>query len=144
MTKRFSDVWCSETGHIGLTDYGVDKEFNSSEFEEFLNGLNDKTTEVRDMLFEIIDNNIIALEKLYEFGQTKAGACPMHNIQYSINVLKDLKREFRDKMLGPLPPFNPSLQLGRCRCVLEPVNIDAVDDSDEKAKRLKEALEGIK
>lgn len=144
MTKRFSDVWCSETGHIGLTDYGVDKEFNSSEFEEFLNGLNDKTTEVRDMLFEIIDNNIIALEKLYEFRQTKAGAYPMHNIQHSINVLKDLKREFRDKMLGPFPPFNPSLPLGRCRCVLEPVNINAVDDSDEKAKRLKEALEGIK
>lgn len=46
-------------------------------------------------------------------------------------------------MLGPLPPFNPSLQLGRCRCVLEPVNIDAVDDSDEKDKRLKESLKSL-
>ena len=35
--KRFSDIWCSETGHIGVTDYGIDKEFTSTEFEDLLN-----------------------------------------------------------------------------------------------------------
>ena len=39
--KRFTDVWCSETGHIGITDNGIDKEFTCSEFEEFLNNLNE-------------------------------------------------------------------------------------------------------
>ena len=23
--ERFTDVWCSETGHIGITDKGIDK-----------------------------------------------------------------------------------------------------------------------
>lgn len=35
--KRFTDIWCSETGHIGVTDYGIDKEFTSDEFEDLLN-----------------------------------------------------------------------------------------------------------
>ena len=38
--KRFSDVWCSETGQIGLTDNGIDKTFTSSEFVDWLNELN--------------------------------------------------------------------------------------------------------
>ena len=40
--ERFTDIWCSETGHIGVTDYGIDKEFTSIEFEDFLNELNDE------------------------------------------------------------------------------------------------------
>ena len=40
--RRFTDIWCSETGHIGVTDYGIDKEFTSDEFEDFLNELNDE------------------------------------------------------------------------------------------------------
>ena len=35
--KRFTDIWCSETGHIGVTDCGIDKEFTSDEFEDLLN-----------------------------------------------------------------------------------------------------------
>ena len=37
--KRFTDIWFSETGHIGLTDNGADKTFTGSEFEDFLNHL---------------------------------------------------------------------------------------------------------
>lgn len=40
--KRFSDLWCSETGEIGLTDNGTDLRFYSHEFEDFLNELNDE------------------------------------------------------------------------------------------------------
>ena len=42
MTKRFTDVWCSETGHIGFTDNGVDKELPGSEFEDWLNNFSDE------------------------------------------------------------------------------------------------------
>ena len=45
--KRFTDIWCSETGHIGVTDYGIDKEFTSIEFEDFLNELNDENKKLR-------------------------------------------------------------------------------------------------
>lgn len=40
--KRFSDIWCSETGHIGVIDFGIDKECTSDEFEDFLNELNEE------------------------------------------------------------------------------------------------------
>lgn len=40
--KRFTDIWCSETGHIGVTDCGIDKEFTSDEFEDFLNELSEE------------------------------------------------------------------------------------------------------
>lgn len=40
--KRFTEVWCSETGHIGITDKGIDKEFTGSKFKEFLNELHEE------------------------------------------------------------------------------------------------------
>ena len=48
--KRFTDIWCSETGHIGVTDYGIDKEFTSDEFEDFLNELNDENDILKQQL----------------------------------------------------------------------------------------------
>ena len=48
--KRFTDIWCSETGHIGVTDYGIDKEFTSSEFEDFLNELNEENDVLKQQL----------------------------------------------------------------------------------------------
>ena len=46
--KRFTDIWCSETGHIGVTDCGIDKEFTSSEFEDFLNELSDENKKLEE------------------------------------------------------------------------------------------------
>ena len=48
--KRFSDIWCSETGHIGVTDCGIDKEFTNDEFEDFLNELNDENDILKQQL----------------------------------------------------------------------------------------------
>lgn len=48
--KRFTDIWCSETGHIGVTDCGIDKEFTSSEFEDFLNELNEENQELKRLI----------------------------------------------------------------------------------------------
>ena len=45
--KRFTDIWCSETGHIGVIDCGIDKEFTSDEFKDFLNELNDENEQLR-------------------------------------------------------------------------------------------------
>ena len=40
--KRFTDIWHSETGEIGLTDDGVELTFQGSScFEIFMNELND-------------------------------------------------------------------------------------------------------
>ena len=48
--KRFTDIGCSETGHIGVTDYGIDKEFTSDEFEDFLNELNEENDVLKQQL----------------------------------------------------------------------------------------------
>lgn len=48
--KRFTDISCSETGHIGVTDCGIDKEFTSDEFEDFLNELNDENDILKQQL----------------------------------------------------------------------------------------------
>ena len=63
MDKRFTDVWCSETGQIGLTDNGVDKTFYSHEFEDFLNHLSDDSIQdftlhcVECEIKKLIENN---------------------------------------------------------------------------------------
>lgn len=48
--KRFTDIVCSETGHIGVTDCGIDKEFSSDEFEDFLNELHDENDILKQQL----------------------------------------------------------------------------------------------
>lgn len=51
--KRFSDISCSETGHIGVTDCGIDKEFTSDEFEDFLNEQQDTIITLKRRLEKI-------------------------------------------------------------------------------------------
>ena len=38
-----------------------------------------------------VNDKISDLEKKYEFGQTEYKGCPMHNIQFGINILKELR-----------------------------------------------------
>ena len=38
-----------------------------------------------------VNDKISYLEKKYEFGQTEYKGCPMHNIQFGINILKELR-----------------------------------------------------
>ena len=61
--KRFTDIWCSETGYIGVTDYGIDKEFTSSKFEDFLNELNDENKELKKENEQLRKK----LEQIYSF-----------------------------------------------------------------------------
>lgn len=44
----------------------------------------------------LIDEKIDELEEKYRFGQEVYRGCPMHNIRFGINVLKELKRELPD------------------------------------------------
>ena len=53
MNKRFTDIWCSETGHIGITDNGIDKEFTGDELEDFLNTLDKKNKQLMGYLIKI-------------------------------------------------------------------------------------------
>ena len=54
--------------------------------------------EGRPSVFNLIDDNIKELEDRYEFGQSKYySACPMHNIQFGINTLKQLKEELKNE-----------------------------------------------
>lgn len=69
--KRFTEVWCSETGHIGITDNGVDKEFTGSEFEDLLNGLNDENQAIQKKVFRLID--WLETEKGVSREETKNG-----------------------------------------------------------------------
>lgn len=53
-----------------------------------LNALHEENIKVKSL----IDDKINILQRKYEFGQ-KEGFCPMHNIMYSINTLKKIKKE---------------------------------------------------
>lgn len=66
--KRFTDISCSETGHIGVTDYGIDKEFTSDEFEDFLNKLNDENDILKQQLKTkyIVNKQYEELQRLKE------------------------------------------------------------------------------
>ena len=68
--KRFTDIWCSETGHIGVTDYGIDKEFTSVEFEDFLNEQEQKIQRWKT-LYELkeaeVTARVDALNKVCEY-----------------------------------------------------------------------------
>jgi len=95
--KRFTDVWCSETGHIGVTDYGIDKEFTSSEFEDFLNSLNEVpgpivlTTNMSQEDFDKIERMIVK-----QFDS--------HSETHTINKIHALQRE--NERLQQRNPFN--------------------------------------
>lgn len=47
-------------------------------------------------VLDLIDEKIDELEGRYKFGQEVYKGCPMHNIRFGINVLKELKRELQE------------------------------------------------
>ena len=49
-----------------------------------------------DKFYELVDKKIKELEDKYEFGRTEYRACPMHNIMFGINVLKELTKELKE------------------------------------------------
>ncbi|WP_406532488.1 hypothetical protein [Methanobrevibacter sp.] len=95
--KRFTDVWTSETGQIGLTDNGVDKTFTSSEFEKWLN---DFYEEVRP----IVLSTRISQEDFDEIERILVKQFDSHSEVHSINKIHRLQRE--NKMLKEANPFN--------------------------------------
>jgi len=60
--KQITDVWCSETGHIGITNNGIDKKFTGTEFEKWLNELVDENDELRNNLEDWIQRTLKAHE----------------------------------------------------------------------------------
>ena len=44
-------------------------------------------------VLDLIDDKVDELEKKYKFGQEVYQGCPMHNIRFGINTLKELKKE---------------------------------------------------
>lgn len=47
-------------------------------------------------VFDLIDEKVDELEKRYKFGQEVYKGCPMHNIRFGINTLKELKKELQN------------------------------------------------
>jgi vacuolar-type H+-ATPase subunit I/STV1 len=84
--KRFTDVWCSETGHIGFTDYGIEKKFSSSEFEEYLNKFNE---EIRP----IVLTTHISSEDFDKIERILVKQFDSHSEIHSINKISALQRE---------------------------------------------------
>lgn len=88
--KRFTDVWCSEIGHIGITDNGIDKEFTGSEFEDFLNKLSDENEQLKK-LCSILKEKI----QFYE-DQVVNPECPIcHTILREISIDSKKDRYYR-------------------------------------------------
>ena len=49
--------------------------------------------EHQSKILDLIDDKIDELEGRYKFGQEVYRGCPMHNIRFGINTLKELKKE---------------------------------------------------
>ena len=47
----------------------------------------------KQLVFDLIDRKINEMENMYKFGQEVYKGCPMHNIRYGINILKELRKE---------------------------------------------------
>lgn len=55
--KRFTDIWCSETGDIGFTYDGVDLTFKGDSLETFLNELVEENEQLRHDATVLIQAN---------------------------------------------------------------------------------------
>lgn len=84
--KRFTDVWCDETGHIGVTDNGIDKTFTGSEFEDFLNSLNEVPGPI------VLDTHI-SQEDFDKIEAMIVKQFDYHSEIHSINRIHALQRE---------------------------------------------------
>lgn len=89
--KRFTDVWCSETGHIGITDKGIDKEFTGSKFKEFLNEL----SEENEKLKQRNQRQAKRLAELYELMAKKDWESLTEIIDDFCSCEEQLQREWR-------------------------------------------------
>lgn len=136
MAKRFDYVF--KDGRYRMRDNG--KILTHDEILNLLNEFNDEKIEFRGMVFETIDEHIQHFEMICK---DQEGIILGNAPKERLTALKDFKRDLLNKMLASVA-CEPPLPIGRCRCVIEPVNIDCTENSEEKAKRLKEALEGIK
>lgn len=136
MAKRFDYVF--KDGRYRMRDNG--NILTHDEILNLLNEFNDEKIEFSGMVFETIDEHIQHFEMICK---DQEGIILGNAPKERLTALKDFKRDLLNKMLASVA-CEPPLPIGRCRCVIEPVNLDSVDDSYEKAKRLKEALDGVK
>lgn len=51
---------------------------------------------IYQVVINLIDEKIEELEGWYKFGQEVYHGCPMHNIRFGINTLKELKKELKE------------------------------------------------
>ena len=68
-------------------------------YENSLNKLEEENKELqqfKQLVFDLIDRKINEMEKEYKFGQEVYKGCPMHNIRYGINTLKELRKELSE------------------------------------------------
>lgn len=52
----------------------------------------------KQIVFDAIDKKMAEIQKQYDFGQNTYKGCPMHNLQYAINTLKELKSELENQL----------------------------------------------
>ena len=57
---------------------------------------NNELKQFKQMVFDLIDKKINEKEKKYKFGQEVYRGCPMHNIRYGINTLKELREDLSE------------------------------------------------
>ena len=68
-------------------------------YENSLNKLEEENKDFqqfKQLVFDLIDRKINEMEKEYKFGQEVYKGCPMHNIRYGINTLKELRKELSE------------------------------------------------
>ena len=84
----------NETGRV----YCV-KGISALDLQDILNRLikeNKELKQFKQLVFDLIDRKINEMEKKYKFGQEVYKGCPMHNIRYGINTLKELRKELEE------------------------------------------------
>lgn len=96
--KRFTDVWCSETGEIGFTDDGVDITFTGGSFEEFLNETEFEKRQLKNQIK--VFNEFLRLNNLeidwHEFCCFE-WICPVEEENFPCQDCKYMIPEFGDE-----------------------------------------------
>ena len=67
------------------------------ERNEYLEKESEQLKQEKNEIKKWVNDKISYLEKKYEFGQTEYKGCPMHNIQFGINILKELQEYWEEQ-----------------------------------------------
>ena len=98
--EEYKYTLCNKDGFqdlcVMLNELNDKNEQLKSENNRLVNETAKIVAEHQRKVLDLIDEKIDELEERYKFGQEVYQGCPMHNIRFGINTLKELKKELEE------------------------------------------------